>query len=233
VSGAGQVDVYNLALSRLDLSQRVQSLTEQTPQAGYCNAFYDRARKVVLEQCYWSFATQAGALALLLDQQTLINPSQILYPGWRFIYSRPAGTLKAQAVTTSLGLRAFPHLGYWWGSQGYWSSNWGRYRPPWAEMLDQVTQPPGNSIDILTDCPYAWLIYTVDAPNVAIWPESMIDCVAWHLSTLIAGPASANQKAKEMALKMAQLSLSRALAQNLNEMQEDPYPESPSIQARF
>jgi hypothetical protein len=57
--------------------------------------------------------------------------------------------------------------------------------------------------------------------------------VAWQLAVLIAGPASANQKAKEMAYKMAPLMMSRALAQNLNEQQTDPYPQSPSIQIRL
>jgi hypothetical protein len=99
-------------------------------------------------------------------------------------------------------------------------------------MLDQLSTPPNGSIDILTDCQQAWLVYTTDI-NIAVASETFLDCVAWQLATLIGGPVSANQKAKEMALKMAALSLSRALAQNLNEQQPDPYPQSPSIQARF
>jgi len=232
VAGATKLDVYNLALSYLDLSARVQSVTEQSAQAGYCRAMYDRARMLVLEQCYWSFSTIATALPLLLDQQTITIASDIVYPGWRYVYSRPVTCLKAQAVTTQYGLRAYPTLGYYWGRAGS-SVQWGRFRPPWIETLDQVNEPAGNAIDILTDQDNAWLVYTVDNQNVSIWPEVMIDCVAWQLAVLIAGPASANQDAKQMAIKMAGLSLSRALAQNLNEQQEDPYPESPSIQARL
>lgn len=232
MSGATNLDIWNLALSYLDLSQRVQSQTEQTAQAGYCRQFYDRARKLVLEQCYWSFATIATALPLLLDQQTITTPSQIVMPGWRYIYARPGACLKAQAVTTQYGLRQNPQMGWYWSRMGS-QQQWGRFRPPWTEMLDQVQANPGNSIDILTDQDNAWLVYTVDNQNVSIWPEVMIDCVAWQLSTLIAGPASANQKAREVAIKMAKETLGRALAQNLNEQQEDPYPDSPSIQARY
>lgn len=230
MAGAGQLDAYNLALSYLDLSQSIQSLQEKSPQAGYCNRFWDRARRLVLEQCYWSFATRTAALPLLLDQISL-PISALVFPGWRFIYSRPTDCLKAQAVTTQYGLRVNPYLSTYW-SYGM-AQFWGPNRPPWVEMLDQVSTPPGQSIDILTDEANAWLIYTVDPPNLAILPEVFVDCVAWQLATLIAGPASANQRAKDTALKMAPLSLSRALAQNLNEQQTDPYPQSPSIQVRL
>ncbi len=229
-----QIDCYNLALSHLDLSKRVESLTEQTPQAGYCNTFYDRARKLVLEQCYFSFSTKATALALLLDQQTVANSGQIVYPGWRYVYQRPQDCLKAQVVTTQYGIRQFPMMAYWWGMANGYSNNqgWGPLRPPWAEMLDQIQTPPGQSIDILTDQAQAWLIYTTDI-DIAVASETFLDCVSWQLATLISGPVSASASAKKMAQTMAPLSLSRALAQNLNEQQTDPYPDSPSIQARY
>jgi hypothetical protein len=227
------LDCWNLALSHLDVAQRVQSQTENSVQAGACNQFYDRARKLVLEQCYFSFSTKSAALALLLDQETLTATSQIIYPGWRYIYSRPDDCLKAQAVTTQFGLRTYPWLSYWWqNSNSFGPALWGPYRPPWKEALDQIASPPGQTIDILTDQDQAWLVYTTDI-NIAVATETFLDCVAWQLSTLIGGPISANQKAKEMAQKMAPLSLSRALAQNLNEEQPDPYPDSPSIQCRL
>lgn len=229
-----QLDIYNLALSYLDLSQRVQSLTETSAQAGACNQFYDPARKVVLEQCYWSFATKAAALTLLQDQ-SLLATAAIIYPGWRFIYQRPVDCLKAQAVTTYYGVRANPWLGYWWlaGSVGGTSSAWGPFRPPWREALDQTQSNKGQSINILTDQDSAWVVYTTDPPNIAICPEVFADAVAWHLAVRISGPVSANPKNKANAIKMANDSLSRALAQNLNEEQPDQYPESPSIQARL
>jgi len=233
VAGAQQLDCYNLALSYLDSSQRVQSLTEQSATAGACNTFWDRARKIVLEQCYWSFATRSLALALLLDQQQIPVASQLM-PGWRFIYSRPVDCLKAQAVTTLYGLRAYPSLSYWWTNSSYQPNITGQFRPPWKEVLDYTNvNAPGQAIDIVTDQDSAWLVYTVDPPNFGILPEVFVDCVAWHLAQRIAGPVSANQKAKERADKNALLSLSRALAQNLNEEQPDAYPQSPSITARL
>jgi hypothetical protein len=232
MAGAQVLDCWNLALSYLDLSQNIKSITENSPQAGYCNQFWDRARKIILEQCYWSFATKAVQMTLLLDQG-LLPVSQLVMPGWRFVYQRPVDCLKAQAVTTQYGLRANPYMMYWWQTTSNIPVQWSTYRPPWAEMLDMIGTPPGQTWDILTDQQGAWLVYTTDPPNFALWPETAVDCAAWQLATLISGPASANQKAKQNAIKMAQLSLSRALATNLNEQQTDPYPESPSITVRM
>ena len=230
-----QIDIYNRALSYLDLSQRVQSLTENTPTAGYCNTFWDPARKMILEQCYWSFATRAAALALLLDQGVLPQ-ANVIYPGWRYNYAKPNEALKVQAVTTWYGIRANPYLSYWWlpVSQGTSIGMPGPFRPPWKEALDYTnTANPGQSIDILTDQDGAWAIYTTDPPNIAVCTEVFADCVSWKLATMVSGPVSASAKAKENAIKMADLSLSRALAQNLNEEQPDPYPESPSTLSRL
>jgi hypothetical protein len=230
-----QLDIWNRSLAYLDLAQTVKSLTEGTPQAGACSQFWDAARKFVLERCYWSNATKAVALSLLLDQSQLTSTAAIIFPGWRYIYARPTDCLKAQCVTTQFGIRANPWMSYWWqiSNVAYGAPLWGPFRPPWTEILDQINQPAGNSIDILTDQDGAWLIYTTDIPNVAIMPESLADAIAWQLAVFISGPVSANQRAKTNAIKMAPEALSTALAQNLNEQQPDAYPESPSIQARL
>lgn len=233
MAGAAITDIFNLALSALGTSLTVQNVNEQSVQAGVCTRYYNRARLTVLEQCYWSFATKALALALLLDQETLTSDADILAPGWRYIYARPADCIKAQAVTTLYGLRVRPALGYFWNNPALLGSvpTWGPWRPPWAEMTDEVNDPPQQSIDIVTDQDDAWLVYTTDPP-VAIYPETMVQCVALHLAVLIAGPISANGTQVKNVREDAQLALSRALAQNLNEQQTDPYPDSPSVQAR-
>ena len=235
MSGATQVDCYNLALGYIGTSLTVQSPTEPTPQAGACNMFWDRARKVVLEQCYWSFATRAVALNLLLDQSQVSSTSQIIYPGWRYIYARPVDCLKAQVVTTQFGIRANPWMSYWWqiSNVAYGAPLWGPFRPPWKEALDYTQASPGQQVDILTDQDGAWLIETIDPPNLGIVSETFIDCVALQLALRIAGKVSANRAFVEKCEKTAPLALSRALAQNLNEEQPDAYPESPSIQGRL
>lgn len=231
MSGGSQLDAYNLALAYLGTSKRIQSITEQTPEAGYCNTFWDRARKIVLEQCYWTFATRAVALAPLLDQLLISDPSQLMYPGWRFVYQRPVDCLKAQAVTTLYGLRAQPNFSYWWQAPGT-QPMLNPYRPPWTEALDYVNKnSPAQQVDILTDQESAWLVYTTDI-SPTVMSETLLDCVAWQLAVRIAGPVSGNAAITKLAIQEAPLALSRALAQNLNEQQPDAYPRARSLQAR-
>ena len=71
-----------------------------------------------------------------------------------------------------------------------------------------------------------------DVQNVNLWSAGFKEAVAWQLAQYVAGPLSANQKAKEMAIKMTELSITSALELSLNEQQPDPYPDSPAITAR-
>lgn len=227
---ASPTDVYNLALTYLDISQTVQSVNDQTPAAGTCNRWYDWARKKVLERAHWDFATKTPALALVLDQNTLTQ-SQIIYPGWRYVYARPVDCFRLLAVTTSYGLRVNP-FAYWWRA-GAMVGSWGPFRPPFREVIDQVnTAQPNQSINILSDQDSAFAVYVTDVTNVGLWTSSFMEAVAWQLAVPIAGPLSANQVAKERAVKMAEVSITSALSISLNERQNDPYPDSPAITAR-
>lgn len=229
---ASPLDVYNLALTKLDVSKTIKSINETSPEAGACNRFYDFARKLVLEKAYWDFATKAAALALILDQSTLTSQSQIAFPGWRYVYARPTDCVRALAITTQYGLRLNPFMRSWWYGMDS-LPQWGPYRPPWRQMID-VLNPAGGgqAIDMLTDQDSAWLVYVMDVPNVNLWSAAFEQAVAWNLATLIAGPVSANQIAKQTAIKMAELSITSAMMITLNEQQPDPYPDSPAITAR-
>lgn len=231
---ASAVDVYNLALTYLDISQTVQSVNDQSPAAGACNRWYDWARKKVLERAHWDFATKTPALALVLDQNTLLQ-SQVIYPGWRYVYARPVDCFRLLAVTTAYGLRVNPFLAFWWraGAMDCAAGSWGPFRPPFREVIDQVnTSNPNQSINILTDQDAAYCVYVTDVTNVGLWSASFMDAVAWQLAVPIAGPLSANQEAKKLAVRMVNESITSALSVSLNERQNDPYPDSPAITSR-
>jgi hypothetical protein len=227
---ASQTDVYNLALTYLDISQTVQSINDQTPAAGACNRWYDWARKKVLERAHWDFATKTPALSLILDQNTLTQ-AQVVYPGFRYVYAKPLDCFRFLAVTTQYGLRTNPYRTFWWSSDQPFIG-WGPWRPPYREVIDQISTPVNQSINILTDLDSAYGVYVTDVQNVGLWSSSFMDAVAWQLGVVIAGPLSANQTAKSNAVKMAEISITGALAISLNERQNDPYPESPAISAR-
>jgi hypothetical protein len=228
---ASKVDVWNLAATFLDISDTVQTENDNSPLAGTMRRYWDYARKRVLERCWWDFATKTVALSLLLDQSTLGLQSQYVFPGWRYIYQKPVDCLRGLAVTTQYGMRLNPYTRSWWYDMSQ-APQWGPYRPPWREALDMVNTPPGNSVDILTDQDSAWFVYVCDVTNVGLWTQSLCECVAWNLAKPAAGPLSANQNAKKLAVEMADKSITSAMMITLNEQQPDPYPDSPAITAR-
>jgi hypothetical protein len=230
---ASEVDVYNLALTLLDLSDVVHSPNDQSQAAAVCKRFYTFSRKKVLETAHWSFATKMPALALKLDQTTLPLTTPYPYPGWRYVYARPLDALRMLAVTTQYGLRVNPWPAYWWNmAMGPTANTWGPFRPPWDEVLDQISVPNNQAVDIVTDQSQAYGVYVADVTNVDVWSHTFRETVAWELATKIAGPLSANENAKKNAEQNARLSITTALALNLNEKQPDPYPDSPAITCR-
>lgn len=227
---ASQIDVWNLTLHLLDLSQTIKSVNENSEAAGACKAHYDWARRKVLERAYWDFATKIPALALTLDQAT-IAATAVVYPGWRFVYQRPVDCLRFLAVTTQYGLRVSPIRSFWWTPTNSWS--WGPFRPPFREAIDQIASTPNQSINILTDQDSAYGVYVADVTNVNLWSQSFFEAVAWQLTVPVAGPVSAKESARQNAIKMAEQSLTTALQVQFGERQDDPYPDSPAITSRY
>lgn len=227
---ASQVDVYNMALNFLDVSEVVRSVNDNSPVAGACNRWYDWARKKVLESAWWDFATKTPALGLLLDQSTVLQTA-VVYPGWQYVYARPVDCFRFLAVTNYRGLRNNQYRAFWRSPDS--PIGWGPYRAPFQEALDQIATLPGQSLNILTDQPTAYGVYVTDVQNVGLWTSSFQEAVAWQLAVPIAGPVSANQNAKKLAVEMSQRSITTALAVGLNERQNDPYPESPAISCRL
>lgn len=228
---ASVTDIWNLALTRLDISQSIQSVDDQNAPAGVCKRFYDSCRKRTLEAAYWSFANVAQALAVELDQSTVQTQADTFYPGWRFVYAAPNDCLRAIAVTTQFGLRQNPWLNWWWqqSNLSLGAQSWGQFAPPFR-MVENAAQ---NGRSILCDQDSAWLIYTRDVTNVSVYSEAFKSLLAWCLAIDIAGPVSANQNAKKLAMEGYKDELSVALAVDLNQERTDPYPDSRSITGRM
>lgn len=232
---ASEVDIWNLALTYLDLSDVVHSPNDQGEAAAVCKRWYNHARRKVLASAHWDFAMKFPALALVLDQTTLPTTTPYPYPGWRYVYRRPQDCLRFLSVSTQYGIRANPFPAFWWnlcGASGVSANSWGPWRPPFSEMLDTIGTPANQAINIVTDQSAAFGVYVADVTNVNIFSPHLREAIAWELAIPIAGPLSANQNAKKNAEVMARASLTSALGVTLNEKQPDPYPNSPAITCR-
>lgn len=78
------VNICNIGLSRYLGYQRMNAITEESPQAEECNLHYDALRKSLLEMHWWDFAKERVALAEVTNDR----PDE-----WDHKYERPADVL--------------------------------------------------------------------------------------------------------------------------------------------
>ena len=82
------VEICNIALSRVAHSQPIASLTEKSKAAELCRMFYGPMRELVLRAFPWPFAESLVALA------DIGTPA----PGWAYRYRYPSECLKVRNI---------------------------------------------------------------------------------------------------------------------------------------
>jgi hypothetical protein len=85
---SSDVEICNIALSRVAYTQPIVSFTEKSKAAELCRVFYGPLRELVLQAFPWPFAESIVALA------SLGSPA----PGWAFRYRYPADCLKVRDI---------------------------------------------------------------------------------------------------------------------------------------
>ncbi|MBJ2290749.1 hypothetical protein JFT44_12465 [Pseudomonas sp. MF5691] len=85
---SSDVEICNMALSRVAHTQPIVSFTEKSKAAELCRVFYAPLRELVLQEFPWPFAESIVALA------SLGSPA----PGWAFRYRYPADCLKIRNI---------------------------------------------------------------------------------------------------------------------------------------
>jgi len=227
ITALSEVDHANMALSNLGIAIGIQSFNDATAEAKACAFWYSKARDQLLKSAPWNFAYLAQVLA---SDGSNVPGTLFAYPGWRYAYQYPNDCLQAIAVTTVYGQR----LG-----QYYWASYWGY---PYQAGLNAFPKIPFKVVQstavqgqkaILTDIPapaYLWYIQCVT--NTALFDALFSDALSWLLAAKIGGPLRASVDKVQAANQMAQRACLSALAQCMNEAQQDPERVSPSISVR-
>ena len=85
---ASDIEICNVALSRVAHTQRIVSFTERSQAAEQCKLFYASLRRLVLTDFPWPFAESSVTLA------DIGTPA----PGWAFRYRYPADCLKVRDI---------------------------------------------------------------------------------------------------------------------------------------
>lgn len=115
-----QVEIYNMALGNIGISETVASLEERSKAQQVCSRYWDIARDTALAQFPWQFATKIATLALIGTAPR----------GWLYQYQYPTDCLKAMHLTPggriprpqSMGERQNFSTGYGDGGQVIWTN---------------------------------------------------------------------------------------------------------------
>lgn len=95
---ATDISICNLALAHIG-KQPINAFDERSAEARTCKAFYDQARRSMLEMSEWTFGKKRVALAELAND----------YPArWAFSYVLPSDSLKMLRIVGDLDPRFDP-----------------------------------------------------------------------------------------------------------------------------
>jgi hypothetical protein len=226
ITADSEVDVCNMALSHLGVSNGIQSFTDQTEQAKACAFWYPRCRDQLLKSAPWDFAYTY--LALASDASNLPG-TLFAYPGWSFAYQFPNDCLQAVAVVTAYGERA---------GRAYWYSHWGYPTGPAFPKIPykiaQSTSIAGQKV-VLCDLPapmYLFYIQCVTDTSMfdAMFTDALSFRIGWRIGGVLRG---ANSGKIQYCQSMSESLRLQALAQCMNQAQQDPERQSPSVLARM
>lgn len=195
-------DICNQALANIGVSETIENITDDNPEAEACNLHYDSVLDKALAKFDWAFARRLF---------TLVTAAGTPPEPWTYQYDWPG------VATMVKPLRIDDQL----------SSRQSTARIPYTSY----TNGSGARI-LLCHIPDAKLWYTHRETNVAIWPEWFVDFMGWALAAKIAGPLSSDSKLQKDTKDRAILELSEAISRDAEEGQEDPEPEASWIAYR-
>jgi hypothetical protein len=221
---ASEVDIANLALYHAGSSQRVTTLDESEAPPGdrelvrKVSFAYPFARDRLLEIAPWGFARKSVAAALVTDTT---------YPGYGYVYEYPSDCIHLAAVCDAGGVRM---PGWAWFST-YQNTFPSLFVPPRVPF--QVgSRADGNSNVVMTDIASAYLLYCFRQTKTATYSSLFVDALAWELGHDVALTLNTKQNFVDRCDAQRQVSLSKAMTQLMNEAQQDPEADSPSISVR-
>lgn len=233
------VDYCNMGLGYLGISTQIQSITppDATEQAKACAFWYPKCLAETLQLAPWSFAYTSKVLA---SDSSLAGASGTVggtyaFPGWPYAYQYPNDCLQAIAVTTYAGQRLGPAFwsNWWWPITGM---TYAIPKIPY-KVVQSIANP--NSQMILCDVPSSstsplYIFYIQYVTNTQLFTPLFGNALAFDIGYRVGMTLrSANPQKVQFCQAAAKQARLEALAQVLNESQQDLERDSPSTQAKW
>jgi hypothetical protein len=196
---ASEVDICNLALSRIGDSATVVSINppEASAQAQHCARFYPIARNSLLERHAWGFSLRRVSLPLLT-----VNPSTT----WAYAYGCPSDVTNFVSVLAPDAADDYSVAGVTQAQK-------------YAVEIDSE----GNYV-LLTNQENAVLRYTGTVTDTTKFSGLFVDALSWQLAAYLAGAMIKGDTGFNMAAKCAQYAeavLSKAIESDANQTKLD------------
>lgn len=196
------VQICNLALSRIGQSSPISSLDELTTAAEQCKLLYAPARDALLTEFEWPFANRSIALGLVTDHSDDSPAADYLYD-----YRVPADCLLPRSVQSGAGRNDSTPI-------------------PFTLSSDTT------GLLLLTDQASAVLRYTVAYTDPTFFSPNFASCLAWRLAVDLSMTLAVTSAFRDRAIAMDGLTASKAAAEAMNGQVMDPQRDAESIQAR-
>jgi hypothetical protein len=202
------VQICNMALASLGVTEGIDSLTSQDNTSMICNMFYPVARDGVLAAFDWPFARRVAALAKRDD----VTPA----PPWKFAFAYPLDCVPGGARQIATGYSDSP-----WGMLGQWPPGYpfaiGHHEIPQEARVPFAIGDDGAGSRVLyCDFDSPTLIYTGRIETVGSYPASFILALSANLASMLCGPLAQPDKTDSL-IKVYRYHLGVAMAQAANE----------------
>ena len=207
-----EVQICNMALARIGVSQYISSLTESSNEARTCNLFYSIVRDRVLEEMPWRFAVKQTTLQLT---GTAPDP-------WAYQYRYPNDCLKAIRLLAPGGSNKYSIF------QNNTNSTINN------KIVYDIMEDEANAGRVIvTDQDSAILEYVKAITDPTLFSPSFTNALAWGLAAEIAAPLTADPKYAQAAQQSYVATMHDAFAKSLNEVYEGQEVTSDLITGRM
>lgn len=190
------VDICNMALSRIGISQRIGNLdTEKSNEANQCRLWYDQSRKTVLQAVDWNRARRRNVPLALIEAA----PNSI----WGYSYAYPNNCLAIRYLVPP-GMR-FPRK---------------------DQKIPYEVANDGERIVIYTNLELAEATFTHDLVDPSLFDAIMVSALAYLIASEVALPLSVKSEMAKQARDGYGFMLNQGAAANANEGELGPEPTS-------
>ena len=201
------IDVWNLALGKIGVSNVVSSESEDILAARTCLRIWPDIRDEVLADYPMPFSKA---------QAVLVEDTGTTRVGWEHVYTLPSGFLAARFLMSGELRIALVEPDA---------------RPPFEIMLNDTADGQILCCD-LAEGDIDALVYTHQVTDVSVFPPAFVDAVAWRLAVELALSIKKDPVGAERAMQAYQLKIRDSFAQQLRGNREDPPLEGSGIRAR-